>query len=60
MVSEKSTALCMPSLEAYNVIQRKHHTAFMFMDLHKALDTVFHKILIQKLYRCGIHGLAHN
>jgi len=30
------------------------------MDLSKALNTVLHKILLQKLYPYGIHGLAYS
>ena len=46
--------------EAYNAIQRKHHTALMFIDIRKAFDTVCHKIILQKLYHYGIRGQAHN
>ena len=43
----------------YNAIQNKKHSAFIFMDLRKAFDTVSHKILLQKLYHYGIRGPAY-
>jgi len=32
----------------------------MYFDLQKAFDTVEHKILMQKLYNYGIHGVVHD
>ena len=32
----------------YDAMQNKKHSAFLFMDLRKAFDTVSHKILLQK------------
>ena len=62
-VSEKSTAHCMP----YWMLLRRHtmqskeiitqHSSFL--NLHKAFCIISHKILLQKLYHCGIRGPAH-
>ena len=35
----------------------KKHVLAIFCDLRKAFDTVNHKILIKKLFNCGIRGL---
>ena len=43
----------------YNAIQNKKHSAFLFMDLRKAFDTVSHKILLQKLSHDGMSGPAY-
>ena len=32
----------------------------MYFDLQKAFDTVDNKILLQKLYNYGIHGIVHD
>ena len=34
-------------------------SAFLLMDFRKAFDTVSQKILLQKLYHCGVRGSAH-
>ena len=36
------------------------HVLGMFIDLSKAFNTIDHKIMLQKLYNCGIRGNAHN
>ena len=43
----------------YNAIHNKKHSAFLFMDLRKAFDTVSHKILLQKLSHDGMSGPAY-
>ena len=45
---------------AYDAINNKHYTALIFMDFHKAFDTVCHKIVLDKLYHYGIRGPAHS
>ena len=49
-------------INAYDAIDNKHYTGLIrvFMDFRKALDTVCHKILLDKLYHYGIRGPAHS
>lgn len=41
-------------------IDNKEITCGIFLDFTKAFDTVDHGILLRKLYKYGIRGLAHN
>lgn len=42
----------------YSALNNKLKTIAIFLDLAKAFDTVSHNILIHKLEKCGIRGLA--
>ena len=50
--------LDVPAL-TYDSIQNKCYTTSLLIDLYKAFDTVFHKILLHKLHHYGIRGSAH-
>ena len=45
---------------AYDNINLNLHTGLVFIDLKKAFDTFFHKILLNKLAHYGIRGVAFN
>ena len=40
-------------------IDAKNHVCGLFLDLTKAFDTVDHNILLDKLFNCGIRGVAN-
>lgn len=54
-----ATAIMELTEEITNAIDKKHYLVSIFVDLQKAFDTLDHKILLHKLYKYGIRGVAH-
>ena len=51
------------SLLIENIVEafeNKEHVLGVLLDLSKAFDSIDHKILLSKLWHCGICGVAHD
>lgn len=59
--SNHSTATAIMELaeEITTAMDKHHYFVSIFVDLQKAFDTIDHQILLQKLYKYGIRGVAH-
>jgi len=59
---EYSTDLALTYLvdKINQAIDKKEYVIGIFIDLSKAFDTVDHKILLSKLYKYGIRGIAYD
>ena len=58
--SGRSTSMALIELveRLSNCIENKNYAVGVFIDLKKAFDTVDHKIMLKKLERYGIRGVA--
>ncbi len=45
--------------EIFTAIDNKHYLVSIFVDLEEAFNNRDHTILLNKLIRCGIRGVAH-
>uniref|UniRef100_A0A1B6MQT2 Reverse transcriptase domain-containing protein n=1 Tax=Graphocephala atropunctata TaxID=36148 RepID=A0A1B6MQT2_9HEMI len=45
--------------DVYNGINTNKCVSGLFLDIKKAFDTVDHKILLDKLHKCGVRGIVH-
>ena len=53
-------AICELASEIIKGKQDGMHTLAVFLDLSKAFDSLEHDVLLRKLYKYGIRGVAHN
>ena len=53
-------AICELVSEIIKGKQDGMHTLAVFLDLSKAFDSLEHDVLLKKLYKCGIRGVAYN
>ena len=55
-----SMALITPVDHIMSAVDNSNMVLGVFLDFKKAFDTVNHNILLKKLYKYGIRGIAHN
>ena len=41
-------------------LENREYAIDVYLDFSKAVDSVDHMILLQKLYHCGVRGCAHD
>ena len=61
-IPNKNTTLAISTLVDYviNSLENNEIPCSIFLDTSKALDTIDHKIQLNKLYMFGIRGITHN
>lgn len=60
--SKKSTSTAIAELcnSVYECLNNKQFPIALYFDLSRAFDTVDHDLLLEKLYRIGVRGVAYN